>query len=75
MSCRTSSTGSSAAAPPAPAGSGIGLTVVAELAAAHGGTAGAASQPGQGTTFTIRLPGAGHTAAQPLPNRIFTAVA
>jgi two-component system OmpR family sensor kinase/two-component system sensor histidine kinase BaeS len=39
-----------------PAGSGIGLTVVAELAAAHGGTAEAASQPGQGATFTIRLP-------------------
>ena len=56
-----------------PAGSGIGLTVVAELAAAHGGTAQAASQPGCGTTFTIRLPAASHTAAQPLPNRIFTA--
>ena len=39
-----------------PAGSGIGLTVVAELARAHGGTAEAASQPGQGTAFTIRLP-------------------
>ena len=39
-----------------PAGTGIGLTVVAELAAAHGGTAEATSQPGQGTTFTIRLP-------------------
>ena len=39
-----------------PAGSGIGLTVVAELAAAHGGTAEAASQPGRGAIFTIRLP-------------------
>jgi len=39
-----------------PAGSGIGLTVVAELAAAHGGTAQAASQPGHGATFTVRLP-------------------
>ena len=39
-----------------PAGSGIGLTVVAELAAAHGGTAEAASQPGCGATFTVRLP-------------------
>ncbi len=37
-------------------GSGAGLTVVAELARAHGGTATAASQPGQGATFTIRLP-------------------
>jgi two-component system OmpR family sensor kinase/two-component system sensor histidine kinase BaeS len=39
-----------------PSGTGIGLTVVAELAQAHGGTAEAASQPGQGSTFTIRLP-------------------
>jgi len=39
-----------------PSGTGIGLTVVAELARAHGGTAEAASQPGQGTTFTVRLP-------------------
>ena len=45
----------------------------AELAAAHGGTAQAASQPGCGTTFTIRLPAASHTAAQPLPHGIFTA--
>jgi signal transduction histidine kinase len=39
-----------------PAGTGIGLTVVAELAAALGGSAQAASEPGQGATFTIRLP-------------------
>ena len=39
-----------------PSGTGIGLTVVAELARAHGGSAEAASQPGQGATFTIRLP-------------------
>ncbi len=39
-----------------PSGTGIGLTVVAELAHAHGGTAEAASEPGQGATFTIRLP-------------------
>lgn len=38
-----------------PAGAGIGLTVAAELAVAHGGTAQGASQPGQGATFTIRL--------------------
>lgn len=55
------------------AGSGIGLTVVAELARAHGGTAQAASQAGHGTTFTIRLPQAGHTAAQRLSHGIFTA--
>ncbi len=52
---------------------GIGLTVVAGLAAAHGGTAQAASQAGRGTTFAIRLPAASHTTMQPLPNRIFTA--
>jgi len=39
-----------------PSGTGIGLAVVAELARAHGGTAEASSQPGQGATFTIRLP-------------------
>jgi two-component system, OmpR family, sensor histidine kinase BaeS len=55
-----------------PAGTGIGLTVVAELAHAHGGTAQAASQPGQGTTFTIRLPCQDHTPAKPALNRIFT---
>jgi two-component system, OmpR family, sensor histidine kinase BaeS len=56
-----------------PAGTGIGLTVVAELARAHGGTTHAASQPGQGSVFTVRLPAPGHTPAQPLPNRTFTA--
>ena len=37
-------------------GSGIGLAVAAELTAAHGGTLTADSTPGQGTTFTTRLP-------------------
>ena len=55
-----------------PSGTGIGLTVVAELAAAHGGTAEVSSEPGQGTTFTVRLPAQAHTAAQPLPHRSFT---
>jgi signal transduction histidine kinase len=58
-----------------PAGTGIGLTVVAELAAAHGGTAEAASQPGQGSTFTIRLPAQTQTGPQPLPHGSFTAAA
>ena len=39
-------------------GSGIGLAVAAELAAAHGGTITADSRPGQGTTFATRLPAA-----------------
>jgi two-component system sensor histidine kinase BaeS len=37
-------------------GSGIGLAVAAELAAAHGGTLAAASQPGEGTRLTLTLP-------------------
>lgn len=38
------------------AGSGIGLAVVRELVAAHGGTVSVDSTPGAGTRFTIRLP-------------------
>ncbi|WP_344618434.1 SpoIIE family protein phosphatase [Dactylosporangium salmoneum] len=37
-------------------GSGIGLALVAELAALHGGTAGVQSRPGEGSTFTVRMP-------------------
>ncbi|MFI5587691.1 sensor histidine kinase [Amycolatopsis sp. NPDC051758] len=37
-------------------GSGLGLAIVRKLAEAHGGTATAASVPGQGATFTLRLP-------------------
>ncbi|HEY7261488.1 MAG TPA: HAMP domain-containing sensor histidine kinase [Trebonia sp.] len=37
-------------------GSGIGLTIAAELTRAHGGTLTADSQPGQGTRFTLTLP-------------------
>ena len=52
-----------------PFGSGIGLTVVRELAEAHDGTAEVASESGQGTSFEIRLPSAGavadHGVAEP----------
>ncbi len=37
-------------------GSGIGLALVAELVALHGGSIGASSAPGEGSTFTVRLP-------------------
>jgi two-component system, OmpR family, sensor histidine kinase BaeS len=38
------------------AGSGIGLSVAKELVEAHGGTIAVRSAPGEGTTFTVRLP-------------------
>ena len=37
-------------------GSGIGLTVVAELARAHRGTVDVESEPGQGTRVSVSLP-------------------
>jgi two-component system sensor histidine kinase BaeS len=37
-------------------GSGLGLAIARHLAEAHGGTIEVASQPGQGTLFTVRLP-------------------
>jgi two-component system sensor histidine kinase BaeS len=38
-------------------GSGIGLAIVAELVKAHGGTVAVDSPKGDGTTFTVLLPG------------------
>ncbi|HVT22457.1 MAG TPA: HAMP domain-containing sensor histidine kinase [Mycobacteriales bacterium] len=37
-------------------GSGLGLSIVASLVAAHGGTAAVATRPGEGATFRIDLP-------------------
>jgi two-component system OmpR family sensor kinase len=37
-------------------GSGLGLSIVYAIAAAHGGTVSAQSSPGQGMTVTVRIP-------------------
>jgi two-component system sensor histidine kinase BaeS len=37
-------------------GAGLGLTIARNLAEAHNGTITVTSSPGQGTTFTLRLP-------------------
>ena len=46
-------------------GTGIGLALVRELVTIHGGTIGAASVPGEGTVFSVRLPvGTAHLEAE-----------
>jgi two-component system OmpR family sensor kinase len=58
-------------------GAGLGLSIVASIAKAHGGTVTAVPGPDQGTVFTVRLPLAG--TAEPdngsagEPDRAFTA--
>ena len=51
-------------------GSGLGLAVSHEIIAGHGGTLEASSQPGQGVTFTVRLPvhSASITQVKPMPD-------
>src|SRR5258708_6469580 len=56
MRCSTASTASWAPVPAPTRGSGIGLALVAELTALHGGSVGVRSAPGQGSTFTVRVP-------------------
>ncbi|HWD61276.1 MAG TPA: HAMP domain-containing sensor histidine kinase [Humibacter sp.] len=46
-------------------GVGIGLTIVRTIVDAHGGTISVDSEPGRGSTFTVRLPM--RTEASPLP--------
>ena len=37
-------------------GTGLGLAVCQQILKAHGGSLGCQSEPGRGTTFSIRLP-------------------
>ncbi|MBB6735731.1 sensor histidine kinase [Cohnella zeiphila] len=49
-------------------GAGLGLAIAKGYVTAHDGTIEAASSPGQGTTFTVRLPGPAERAAPEPPN-------
>jgi two-component system sensor histidine kinase BaeS len=40
-----------------PGGTGLGLAIVKAIVEAHGGSVGVLSRPGEGTTFSIRVPG------------------
>src|SRR5205823_3817041 len=48
-----------------PGGTGLGLYLVQEIVAAHGGSVTVESMPGQGTTFTLTLPRALATTVHP----------
>lgn len=53
-----------------PEGTGLGLYVVQEVIAAHGGSVEVASEPGRGATFTITLPLATHDPTAPIESSI-----
>jgi two-component system OmpR family sensor kinase len=46
-------------------GAGLGLSIVAAIAAEHGGSAAAVNHPGGGAVFTFRMPRAGVTPPRP----------
>lgn len=46
-------------------GSGLGLSIVAALVAAHGGQVDVVTAPGEGATFTVRLPLASESQSEP----------
>jgi two-component system OmpR family sensor kinase len=48
-------------------GTGLGLAIVASLVAAHGGTVDVRTAPGQGATFSVRLPRSGPPSADAGP--------
>jgi signal transduction histidine kinase len=50
------------------AGSGLGLFVVRRLVEAHGGSVDVQTQPGDGSTFEVRLPRAPEQRSAPQPN-------
>jgi two-component system, OmpR family, sensor histidine kinase SenX3 len=51
-------------------GTGLGLAIVKHIATNHGGRVDVASTPGQGSTFTLRLPTRPPEATLPLPTSV-----